>query len=666
MKTKISLLLVLALALSLLSGCGQTVNAVAGGPDSLSKLGTVTTDCRTTSDPTVPAISAAKDYAEIYAALTASRNSAAAGGTFARAADLAEPEMAIDSPAEAPMPAPTAANSDSGEAGYSGTNVQVQGIDEGDIVKTDGEYIYVLNRAPVSDEGYRDDLLTIVRAEGADSAVVSRTRIGWSYWESDDDNDRYSGYSSESKDPREMFVSGGTLVILSNYYKDRGWYENGGNEWKSETEQYLCVDFYDVSDPASPRLVSSLGQDGNLTGSRLLDGRLYVVSTYYVWNFDEDDPVTYVPGVYRDGVARPLPADCIYICGESTQYVVACSYDLAGGSLDASQSLLGSGSRLYMSGENLYVLGSTWRNEVTSERAESVYTVTEHLNYSTTEIYRFDLSGGLTLAANGSVPGYIESQFSADERDGYLRIVTTYDASAYTIYEDETMGFVNYRWPDEQAMSSNGLYVLDGSLNVAGSLTGLAESEYVYSVRFDGDAAYFCTYRQVDPLFTVDLSDPANPTVLSALKITGFSEYLHGWTENRLFGFGYEADEETGRTDGLKLVMFDTSDKTGVTAAHTYALRDVYYSEALYNHKAFFIDPAKNIIGFIGNDSEYFVFSYDENAGFHELCRFSFDAYEYNVRGLWIGDTAYIVGQEEMMTVGMDTWTDITGIRISG
>lgn len=654
MKTKLSLLLALALAVSPLAGCGQTAG--------------VTSD---TPAPDGAALSAAKDYAEIYATLTASRSNAIDTGTNARAAaDLAveavEEEIAMDTPAEAPMPSANDSAA-SNSAGWSGTNVQVQGIDEGDIVKTDGTYIYVLNRAPVSDEGQRDDILTIVRAGGADSTVVSQTRIGWSHWESDDDSDRYSGFSSESKRPREMFVSDGALVVLSDYNSAKGWYEDGAGEWRYESEQYLCVDFYDVSAPAAPRLVSTLGQDGTLTGSRLQDGKLYIVSTYRVWDFAEDEPITYVPGIYRNGEARALPADCIYICGESTEYVVVCSYDLAGGALDRSRSLLGSGSRLYMSGPSLYVLGSTWLSEVTAEYTESVYSVKEYLNSSTTEIYRFDLSGGgLTLAANGSVPGYIESQFSADEKDGYLRIVTTYDSSSYTIYEDEAMGFTNYRWPDEQSPSSNGLYVLDAGLSVVGSLTGLAESEYVYSVRYDGDVAYFCTYRNVDPLFTVDLSDPANPTVLSALKITGFSEYLHGWTENRLFGFGYEADEDTGHTEGLKLVMFDTSDKTDVIAAHTWALKDVYYSEALYNHKAFFIDPAKNIIGFVGNDSEYFVFSYDENAGFTELCRFTFDTYEYNVRGLWIGDTAYIVGQEEMMTVGMDTWTDITGINISG
>ena len=660
MKTKLSLLLALALALSLFAGCGQTAELPAGGSRSLPAPDAGTPGGAGSQEKPVPALSAAKDYAEIFAALTASRKSAYTGGSFARATnDLAVMETDAEAPAE------TNSSAVSDGVGYSGTNVQVQGIDEGDIVKTDGEYIYVLNRAPVSDKGNRDNLLTIVRAAGADSAVVSRTRIGWSYWESDDDLGRYSGYSSESKDPREMFVSGGTLVILSNYYKDRGWYESDG-EWNSETEQYLCVDFYDVSNPARPRLVSSLGQDGNLTGSRLLDGKLYIVSTWWVWNYNEDDPVTYVPGVYRNGEVSVLPADCVYICGDSTEYVVVCAYDLAGGSLDASQSLLGSGDRLYMSGENLYVLGSVWFNDITATYTESVYTVTEHLDGSSTEICRFDLSGGgLTLAASGSVPGYLESQFSADEKDGYLRIVTTYNASTYTTYEDKAMGFVNYRWPDEPIPSSNGLYVLDDNLNVVGSLTGLAEREYVYSVRYDGDVAYFCTYRNVDPLFTVDLSDPANPTVLSALKISGFSEYLHGWSENRLFGFGYEADEDTGRTRGLKLVMFDTTDKSDVTAAHTCALTDVSYSEALYNHKAFFIDPVKNIIGFVGNDGEYFVFSYDENAGFTELCRFRFDTYEYNVRGLWIGDTAYIVGQEEMMTVDMDTWRNPTGISLS-
>ncbi|MBR1659519.1 MAG: beta-propeller domain-containing protein, partial [Oscillospiraceae bacterium] len=295
--------------------------------------------------------------------------------------------------------------------------------------------------------------------------------------------------------------------------------------------------------------------------------------------------------------------------------------------------------------------------------SESVYTVTEYRNTSTTQIYRFDLTGGgLELAAAGEVPGYIDSQFSADERDGNLRIVTTRNDSGYKIYQDESYGFQNYKWEEDK--SSSGLYVLDPELKVLGSVTGLAEEEYVYSVRFDGDIAYFCTFRSVDPLFTVDLSDPAAPKVLNALKISGFSEYLHRWDEGLLLGFGREADEDTGRAQCLKLVMFDTSDKTDVRPAHTLTLPDVDYSEVLYNHKAFFIVPEQNIIGFLGED-EYYIYSYDPDAGFRQLCRFDFEDSEWRVRGLYIGDWAYIVGSDSLKTVNMHTWSAPAALDIS-
>ena len=184
-------------------------------------------------------------------------------------------------------------------------------------------------------------------------------------------------------------------------------------------------------------------------------------------------------------------------------------------------------------------------------------------------------------------------------------------------------------------------------------------------MRFDGDIAYFCTFRSVDPLFTVDLSNPAKPVVLNALKISGFSQYLHRWSDTLLLGFGQEADEETGRTKGLKLVMFDTSDKTDVKPAHTLNLSDVDYSEVLYNHKAFFIVPEKNIIGFLA-DGEYFIFSYDADTGFRQLCRFDFDDdYEWRARGLYIGDWAYIVGSEKLMTVDINTWAKPSALDIS-
>ncbi len=121
--------------------------------------------------------------------------------------------------------------------------------------------------------------------------------------------------------------------------------------------------------------------------------------------------------------------------------------------------------------------------------------------------------------------------------------MTTTGGYSYTVYEDKEMGFVNYKW-HENEKETNGLYVLDPSLNVVGQVTDLAPGERIYSARFDGDVAYFCTFRNVDPLFAVDLSVPTAPRVLSALKLTGFSDYLHPWADGLLFGAGYEADEE--------------------------------------------------------------------------------------------------------------------------
>ena len=367
--------------------------------------------------------------------------------------------------------------------------------------------------------------------------------------------------------------------------------------------------------------------------------------------------------LYTDGIARTMPATSVYLCGTgSNGYVVVCDYDLDEGALTEARSLLGSGSELYMSGSDLYVLGSKWETRETAKYPESVYTVTEYLNAAATEIYRFDLrAGGLELAAKGSVPGYIESQFSADQYNGHLRLVTTKNESTYRTYVDAAYDFTNYRW--DESSTSSGLYILDAGLNVVGSVTDLAPGEQVYSARFDGDVAYFTTFRNVDPLFAVDVSDPTAPKVLSALKISGFSEYLHSWTEGKLFGFGYEADEDTGRTRGLKLVMFNTEDKTDVRAENSLVLY-ADYSQALYDHKAFFIDSAKNIIGFAG-DGDYYIFSYDAADGFTQLARIDFEGWGYNVRGFWIGGLAYIVGQETLTVLDMGDWSTVATLNIA-
>lgn len=596
----------------------------------------------------------AADYDEVAEAVKATWG----GERYTVTEDAAEAE-------EAPMETAPAAepemNSNTGssaaEAGgkgadeYSGTNVQVKGIDEGDIVKTDGKYIYVLDNAMQ---------LTILSAAGGDSEIVSRTQIGYSDWtDNNKEESKYYDYSSTNKNPREMFVAEGRVAILSgyNYYHD---YETAEG-WGYENESYTCLDVLDVTDPAAPKTIASKGQDGWLVSSRLLNGRLYFVTNYWVYNYDEEDPVTFVPRLYTDGAAEPIAAGDICIAGDSNEFVVVGAYDVATGELLKAQSLLGAGDEVYMSADSLYVFGSEWANEVVNTYTESVYTVEEHLNYSSTQIHRFDLTEeGLELAAQGSVPGYMDSQFSADEADGLLRIVTTANGYSYKLYTDEAYGFTNYVWGEDN--SATGLYILNEQLVTVGSIEDLAPGEQVYSARFDGDVAYFCTFRQVDPLFAVDLSDPTAPAVMSALKIPGFSEYLHGWGEGRLFGFGRDADEETGRTGQLKLVMFDTTDKGDVKVENSLVL-DTTYSPALYNHKAFFISPEQNIIGFVA-DGNYYVYSYDPAKGFTEVTHFNFENYEYDMRGFYVNENIYLVSPSQALVLDRATWTQLKLIPI--
>ncbi len=587
----------------------------------------------------------AGDYARVYQAIkSANGGGMRAGVSFnASAKAVAEDEVAAEAPA-------AKESGSTGEGDYAGTNVQVNGVDEGDIVKTDGQYIYVIH----------GEELIIFKADGENTAEVCRRKVGMSDYSESGEKADYS-YRSENKSPDQMFVSDGRLALIFNYSK----YDEAkvDGKWVSNNKNYTCIDFYDVSDPANPKLLQSYGQDGYVLGSRLMDGKLYLMTNYWVWNCEEGDPSTYVPILYKGGEMHILPAGKIYInpwgCS-STEYVVGCGYDMASGARFAEQSVLGCGDKLYMNAGGIYVLGSNWYDNVTKTYKESVYTVEEHESGAETQIIRFSLDD-LKVIASGKVPGSMESQFSADEYQGYLRLVTTRDESSYKVYKDEAYDFENYKW--DEGKTSNALYILDDGLQVVGFVEDLAPGERVYSARFDGDIAYFCTFRNMDPLFAADLSDPTAPKILSALKISGFSEYLHNWSENRLFGLGNEADEENGWREGLKLVMFDTSDKANVTVKHTLVLDEASYSEALYDHKAVFIDPARNYIGFAAENT-YYIYSYDDAAGFKLMYQFDSDDWLGNTRGIRVGDNAYITTYNAMNVISMTDWTWVRSLAI--
>ncbi len=508
---------------------------------------------------------------------------------------------------------------------YSDTNVQVEGIAEADIVKTDGEYIYILSRTEHHSEVF------IVRAE--EGALLLESSF----------SPEPSSYTYSWQE--EMYVSGNLLVIVrqkdkepqaaagsteDDFYLDR-WFGYYG------TRQTQIL-IYDITDRKAPKLAAEHVQDGDYVSSREKDGYLYVISEkgiyYGIMYFDqvsgtEETDVPDAAGesflaeeLSNEDCAR-LPQvdggliapDAIYFRDNSMDsvYTIVTAIRLdEPEKLADSLSFVAESDHCYMSGNAIYLAAYDWWNYGQKECDE-------------TDIVKIAYENGkLRLAAQGKVKGNLDGQFSMDEKDGCLRIVTT--VNHYRLVQEG-----NDIWQDYIGMS-NSLYVLDADLKLVGSLENLAKDEMIYSVRFLGDIAYFVTFRNTDPLFSVDVSDPAHPVLLGELKIPGFSDYLHPYGENRLLGIGYHADED-GAVNCVKLTMFDISDPLNVVEKHTLLLEDYDTSEACANHKAVLVDEGRGLIGLpLEGDAyrgggywdytqikAYAVYGYDEGQGFYPV-----------------------------------------------
>lgn len=503
------------------------------------------------------------------------------------------------------------------EPDYSDTNLQVVGVQEADIVKTDGRYIYALSQSSAS--------VYIVRAE--DGVLTLEATLS------------FPSDSSVSCSPCDLYIAENRLVVLASCWEaqtDYGYDLRGGGIWYpgwygGYASSAALV--YDTSDKASPVLLDRLGQSGYYADSRMVGDTLYLISAYSLSQTPvQGKPETYVPSVTYGGCDSVVAPEDVYIrdgydCAYGVSYTVVSAFDIRQPSLISDKSLLGYSGTIYCTADNLYI---------SAEDGEQISTDTFYHSTSYTRITRLSLSDGkIEVAAEGRVPGSLLNQFSLDEYNGFLRVVTTcYEwmwRQAASGYEDE------YR--NEQ---SNALYVLDMSLERVGAIEGLAADERVYSVRFSGDVGYFVTFRQVDPLFSVDLSDPAAPKITGALKIPGFSEYLHPWGDGLLFGLGRNADETTGRAGCMKLSMFDVSDPADVKEISKLDAENCQWSEASYNHKAIFVNPDKGMVGF-ASENRYYIYGYDET-GFSELAVLDMGENDwYQMRGFYIGDYFYTV-----------------------
>ncbi|PKM62554.1 MAG: hypothetical protein CVU97_04775 [Firmicutes bacterium HGW-Firmicutes-21] len=583
---------------------------------------------------------------------------------------------------------------------FSDTNNQVKGVQEADIIKTDGRYIYACGKTNAyygyyryydentSNSDKKEDTagrVYILSADNGKIDLVSTVKI-----RDTQDNTQYV--------LTEILLYGDTLVLIKSGYR----YEEpklddiSAEYYKSSyysgyfgyTLCFTSVEIYDISDRTKPVFKNELYQSGYYNSSRMIGSELYIITTQYVYSPDEDKPETYIPHCSSYKAAYLVPLDCIYIADEmkSAIYTVITGIDVTKPDNHKSNvSVLGFAGTVYSSGSNIYIaayrpnnlynyieveedsVSDVVNNDIKSDSSSKTDTSKDYSNEvldtklgGITDIYRFSIDNAvITYSANGSVDGNLINQFAMDEFDGAFRVATTvyeYESRSNNYYNSDGKRYYYYN----QSTHYNNLYILNADLNITGSITGIAPDERIYSVRFDGTVGYMVTFRQTDPLFAIDLSDKSAPRVLSALKIPGFSTYMQTYGDGLLFGFGRDADED-GRALGLKLSMFDVSDKTDVTEQAILKLGTEYYdSAALNNHKAILVDANKNIIGFPVvhyNTNNYYsknayAFYKYENERFVKLGIINMsDNYNYNgLRGLYIGNFVYIFCENEAIT----------------
>lgn len=474
------------------------------------------------------------------------------------------------------------------------TNIQVEGVDEGDIVKTDGKYFYVFR----VNEGDRIDIV-----ERSEQGLLDLQKI----------------YVTMER-VVELYLSDGKLIVIG------------------ENEDTTAVEIFDISNPTKPEKKTSFHQSGQYQTSRYVDGHLYLFSymhLYDVLGIKKEEVAKYVPSVGGKTVA------CGDICppvGKKTGkgYFVMSGFDVAGQEKEVqNKAILTDFPLVYVSSNHLYL-------------------VEENENKSSIIRYTYE-KGTLKNRRVTKVDGYLHDRFCMDEKDGYLRVVTTRQSDS--LFSGTT---------------ENGLYIFDENMKLTGSVTGLAKGERIYSARFMGNMGYFVTYRETDPLFSVDLSNPEKPKVLGALKIPGFSNYLQFYNENLLFGIGQE-------NGNVKISMFDITNPADVKEVDKKILGYYEWSEAWDEPHSVLIDAKKNIVAFPASrydTYDYLVYSYEEGEGFVKRYKQqvkSKNAYdmEYNTgtatyRGIYIDHSLYVIEScSGIMEVSLEDFQEKEHYRFS-
>lgn len=489
----------------------------------------------------------------------------------------------------------------SGNTNYSQTNTQIQGIDEGDIVKTNGRLII-----HVAGQVIRVIDTDTSKAIGKIEYVYDEKATTFYY-------------------PSEVYLYNDKLIVMGSISK----YNGGIYPMVKDTDtrksmfwigfQDTFVSVYDLTDPTKPVLDKNYELTGGFHSSRLTDNELLVIANQYnLIMYDDNggekvnDPA--VTETTSGTTVSSLDTKSAYVLPgkQGDSFVNILKLDLDSSADPKITSFLGNIQTIYVDFDNLLL--AQYRYEVTNQTTGEGKTLTDLL--------RFDLES-LELKADASIEGYLLNQFSLDIFDGNIRVAST-------------------KWSSDGKVS-NAIHVFNLALEPQSSIVNLAEGESIRAVRFMGEKGYLVTFENVDPLFVIDLSNPKSIKVTGELKVPGFSTYLHPVSDTVLFGIAEDL-EVIPMTDqygnkwnsvnrfGMKISLFDVSDPTKPTELKSLRVVGQYgYTEASYNHRAVVYDTERDLLYLPYTDSDYTTqvcetYEGKEGEGNYTYCNFKVES----------------------------------------
>lgn len=490
-------------------------------------------------------------------------------------------------------------SSSSNTKDYSTINIQVENVDEADIVKTDGDYIYSISEDNV--------IITDVKDPKQPKVVAT--------------------IKSEDDDiPEDIILYKDKLVVISTKgnQTQRYYYNNRMN---------TVVKIYNITSREKPVLTKSYEMYEPYYTSRCIDNVLYVISSGNLRK--EDDKI--VVGYNEDNMEKEMSIDKIKYLKDvkTTKQTLISTVDLNNETADIKlDSYLMNISNAYVSENAIYLLNQKYNNDSKIPikllfgfkgvfGLEDYYEMDSESGYYT-EIYKFDIKENVEYKAKTKVKGKTINQYSLDEKDNHLRIA---------LYDND----------------GSRVAIFDEDLKQIGISDNVAKGEKMYSSRFIGDKVYFVTYKTIDPLFVMDLSNEAKPKVLGKLKIPGYSTYLHPYDENHIIGIGMETKEiinrnsngkvisTTAKVVGMKMALFDVSNVNSPVQISSVVIGDSRTTSAiLTNPKALLFSKEKSLIAIpVNNYSQDFEVTLSNN---YETMINNYTKYSkpYNAEGYFV------------------------------